>query len=364
MKILHVVEAFGGGIIEFINQISNGLQEHKHFILYAHREIPIEDIKIRFNNNCEFIEWRHASRDISIKKDLLAYKSLSEVVYSIKPDVIHLHSSKAGFIGRLWGLFNHAYRSKIIYTPNGLYFIRRDLSRVKRLSFGILEYIAGKCSGQIIGVSLSESKALEDIGLRATFINNGVIPWKDGTTSLRKFDKFTIVTVGRISEQKNPASFRHIAETFKDDPNIEFIWVGEGQLSEMISSVKNIKITGWLDTEKVKEILCRSHLYLSTALWEGLPFAVLEAMNASLALVLSNCVGNVDLIRDNPQNGIIFENEQVAVTQIRKMVKQPQIVLQLGKASLEFLKERFNSKNMVDCYNIEYNYIFTKNVKS
>ncbi|MBK6979685.1 MAG: hypothetical protein IPH28_23490 [Cytophagaceae bacterium] len=50
MKILHVVEAFGGGIVEFILYLVNGMDNYEHIIYYAEREIPIEKVILRINN--------------------------------------------------------------------------------------------------------------------------------------------------------------------------------------------------------------------------------------------------------------------------------------------------------------------------
>jgi glycosyltransferase involved in cell wall biosynthesis len=364
MKILHVVEAFGGGITEFINQLSNGLVEHSHIILYAQREIPIEEVKKRFAKNCVFVEWKHASRRLSIIKDLLAYKSLSRVISSVKPDIIHLHSSKAGFIGRVYGFFNSPFKKRIIYTPNGLYFIGKGLSKFQTFAFASLEYFAGICSGSIVAVSRSEAKALESIGLKANFINNGVLPWEQELTVTGKYEKFTIVTVGRISVQKNPLSFREIADAFIGNPNVQFIWVGEGEHMNLICDASNIKVTGWINANEVKEILLKSHLYLSTALWEGLPFAVLEAMNASLPLVISDCIGNVDLVGDAAQNGILFKGYLEAIRHITNFSQDPKLCLEMGTASREFLEESFNCINTVNSYDEYYRSLHKKYVNN
>jgi glycosyltransferase involved in cell wall biosynthesis len=354
MKILHVVESFGGGVIEFLNQLSSGLTEHQHIILYAQREIPIENVRVRFASNCEFIEWRHAVRSVSLFKDFLAYRSLSVVTHNVKPDIIHLHSSKAGFIGRVWGLLNRSYKKRIIYTPNGLYFIRKDISKIKRYTFAFLEYFAGNCSGIIIGVSKSEQKAIKSLGLKAASVNNCIAPWAYDSKLFNKFEKFTIVTVGRVSAQKNPHSFRLIANAFKDSPDVQFIWVGEGELIDEFNGAKNIAVTGWIKAEQVREVLCSSHLYLSTALWEGLPFAVLEAMNAALPLALSNCVGNVDLINFQSQNGCIFEDEKQAISYIEQCLVDSHKCTNQGIASLKFLNQSFNYNSMLEGYNKHY----------
>ncbi|MBK6979684.1 MAG: glycosyltransferase [Cytophagaceae bacterium] len=81
----------------------------------------------------------------------------------------------------------------------------------------------------------------------------------------------TILTSGRISSQKNPSLFNAIALSFKDYPQVSFVWVGEGELSHCLTA-NNITITGWVSKEETNKYYSVADIYLSTALWEGLPF--------------------------------------------------------------------------------------------
>ena len=47
----------------------------------------------------------------------------------------------------------------------------------------------------------------------------------------------------------------------------------------------------------MEKLLQNADLYMSTALWKGTTYAVLEAMSMRLPLLLTNCTGNKDLLK-------------------------------------------------------------------
>ena len=347
MKIAHIVEAFGGGIITFIKNLTEGI-DHEHTIFYAQREVNIGEIKKQFKHSIKFVNWTQAKREISIFKDLMAAIELYRFLKADNYDVIHLHSSKAGVLGRIVGLF--FLEKTIIYTPNGASFARKDISPLKVYLYKFIEYFSNLLSGKVICVSTSEANAFSNIGVIPICINNG-IEIKDKKKQLKIDEKFKVVTVGRISNQKNPHLFNKIAKNLIKYP-IEFLWIGDGELRNALSS-PNISVTGWLSTSEVENILLNCNLYLSTALWEGLPFAVLEAMNCKLPLLLSECIGNIDLV-SNGSNGYTFKTENEATEHIVQYLTNISILNQHGENSYSKLLHNFNVDNMCHKYNAIY----------
>jgi glycosyltransferase involved in cell wall biosynthesis len=130
------------------------------------------------------------------------------------------------------------------------------------------------------------------------------------------------------------------------------MWIGDGELKHLLAS-PNIKITGWLPKRSVIDALKVSQIYLSTALWEGLPFSVLEAMDCHLCLVLSQCVGNEDLVRED-ENGHLFKEWQSAIAFINKLIAEPFLINRLGHNSYDRLTNEFSAEDMVLKYKLLY----------
>ena len=115
--------------------------------------------------------------------------------------------------------------------------------------------------------------------------------------------------------------FNEIAEKF---PEIQFTWIGDGDLkNELIST--NIKITGWKERKEVLKILNDNDIFILTSLWEGLPLSLLEAMYMKKICIVSDVIGNRDVIK-NGKNGFIIKNSQDLEKIIKKYIKTNQLI--------------------------------------
>lgn len=347
MKIVHVVECFAGGVFSFLSNLTNELDKEEYIVIYGiNRDNTPSDFREKFPPNTKFIPWKSASRSLNPLTDLKALWELYIILKKIDDiDIIHLHSSKAGFLGRIVS-FLLGKSSRTIYTPHAISFLRLDVSPKKRKIFIWMERFASFFGGKIVACSQSEKEAIEEQGIKnVTFINNGIkklqIEKKVNTS-----DKTTIISVGRLSIQKNPKLFNDIALEFIDNPNIQFIWCGDGELKSELTS-PNIKYTGWIEQKKLESYLANADIYLSTSLWEGLPLSVLEAMSIGLPVILSNCVGNRDLVEDN---GVLYIDKIEAVKNINELLKNKIWTNKKGHNSKIIVENNFNMRNMAISY--------------
>lgn len=347
MKIVHVVECFAGGVFSFLSNLTNELDKEEYIVIYGiNRDNTPSDFREKFPPNTKFIPWKSASRSLNPLTDLKALWELYIILKKIDDiDIIHLHSSKAGFLGRIVS-FLLGKSSRTIYTPHAISFLRLDVSPKKRKIFIWMERFASFFGGKIVACSQSEKEAIEEQGIKnVTFINNGIkklqIEKKVNTS-----DKTTIISVGRLSIQKNPKLFNDIALEFIDNPNIQFIWCGDGELKSELTS-PNIKCTGWIERKELENYLSYADIYLSTSLWEGLPLSVLEAMSIGLPVVLSDCVGNRDLV-DN--NGFLYINKIEAIKNINELLKNKIWINKKGHNSKIIVENNFNMRNMAISY--------------
>lgn len=351
MTIAHIIES-GGGSADFLLYLVKYLPQHHHIVIYGERTFGnrISEVKQTFTN-ATFYPWNYVQREISMTKDFKAAVSLYRIIKKSEFDAIHLHSSKAGFLGRFVCYF--LGKKNVIYTPNGLPFIRKDISPVKVKIYLFLERTANWLCGRIICCSKSESEELNMKGINSIYINNGTEVFEYvKSLATENNDRFIIATTGRVTIQKNPLLFNKIANFFEGNPRYKFLWIGGGELESVLTS-KNIEITGWVNRAEVTDKLAKANLYISTASWEGLPFAVLEAMNLYKPLLLSNCVGNIDLVINN-YNGFVFDNYQEAIDGINLLNNKKETLAEFGKNSHKLVEQSFNVELMSQQYEIEY----------
>lgn len=308
-KVLHIVEAFGGGVFTVLNDLINELSgEYEIVIAYALRKQTPKNFKKYFNKNVRFIEVKNFIRKISPIKDFKALIEIRNIVKEEKPDIIHLHSSKAGVLGRI-GIHNK--NIKMFYNPHGFSFLKLDDSKVKRIIYRMIEKFAAivnhKCT--IVGCSKGEYDVARRINSNSICINNGIDisklneEIKELQTKDINYKNLNICTIGRISFQKNPKMFNQVAKEF---PNYKFTWIGDGEMRKELTA-PNITVTGWKTRKEVLRELNNNDIFLLVSLWEGLPISLLEAMLLGKICLVTDCVGNKDVIKDGENGYIINE---------------------------------------------------------
>ncbi len=146
----------------------------------------------------------------------------------------------------------------------------------------------------------SELRALLGSSARVAVIDNGVPPAppcadrdalraKEGLTA----GQTAIVAVGRLEAQKNPLRFLdEIARLHATRPRLAARWVGGGRLEDVWLARRRqlglddiVQLDGW--RSDVATLLPAFDVFLHTADFEGLPLALLEAMNAGLPAVVA-----------------------------------------------------------------------------
>ena len=172
-KILHLVESFGGGVYTYLVDLTNVLiQNYDVIIAYSKRIQTPSDFKNDFNDKIKFIEVKAFSRNIG-KNDIKALKEVKEIINQEKPDIVHVHSTKAGVIGRM--AVNNK-NIKLFYTPHGYSFLKQDDSYLKRALYRFTEKwvtdYRKECT--TIACSYGEYKHAIRLDKNAIYINNGI----------------------------------------------------------------------------------------------------------------------------------------------------------------------------------------------
>lgn len=349
-KVLHIVEAFGGGVYTFMEALVNGMaKDFDVTVAYALRSQTPEDFKERFDDSVKFVLVENFTRSISLVKDLRALAEIRKIIKQVQPDVIHLHSSKAGVLGRL-GVNCKKY--KVYYTPHGYSFLKQDDSGLKRKIYQWIEWICARTRSTVVAVSKGEYEATLKLTSRATYINNGIdmkylSAMAGENSSAKKFtkDKLRIGTIGRVCYQKNPSFFNSVAEKF---PEHEFVWVGEGELLGELTSL-NISVTGWQDRSKTMQFLKDMDVFLLPSLWEGLPISLLEAMFLKKICIVSNVIGNRDVIV-NGVNGFVGDSVEDFVSVIQDIQDGKIDTEQIANNAYEDVLREYNTEVMVQKY--------------
>jgi len=316
MRILLVSEPGVDGVFRHVEALA-------HFLLARHHEVHLAYSDVRGSDRLRKLVADVAAsggRTLNLHvanapgpRDLPALVELSKMVRAVKPDVIHGHSSKAG--GLVRGLAFLGERRPLFYTPHAYYGMSGGQG-LKTMAFNSIERLLGRIG---ISINLSEGEfAFAQRTLRIPKSRLRLIPNPVDTRTFapaapevkRRLRKeigvpdgaVLLGSVGRLAFQKDPITlYRSLAIAMKEMPNLWLYHLGEGELSgkcDSLASELGIKgriIRQTYLSEPLSFYRAIDGMIL-TSRYEGLSFAVLEALACDLPVMLTEVPGNLDFI--------------------------------------------------------------------
>jgi glycosyltransferase involved in cell wall biosynthesis len=317
MKILHVTDASSAGVLTSVTTLARAQSTSSLFnevaFAYVRREDSPEQHEIQelTGQHVSLHEWSSSSSSVRL---VALTHHLIRALRSRRYDIIHFHSSRAGFLGRLMARLTGRARD-VVYSPHFFAFAQADLSAPKRAAYLFLERAAAFWGNKIVVVSDSEG-ALAEASLPG--ISVAVLPNVVDNASLNDYGRktrtgsighlspanqvFRIVHVGRIAEQKCPELFRAVVDALYErfppgaDVQVEVVWLGDGRRSLLGDRTQRIEVSGWLPREMLRERLAAADVVLFTSRGEGMPMALLEAQGLGIPVVASRVTGVCDVV--------------------------------------------------------------------
>jgi glycosyltransferase involved in cell wall biosynthesis len=309
------------------------------------------------------IEMRRA---VSLRKDLGALAQLFGLIRRGRYDIVHGHSSKAGFLARVAGSLAG---TPTVYTPHALYFLRHPSGRERTLYLG-LERFARPFTTRFVAVSESE----KDVALREKLapaerivvIPNGIEPAAfvrpaHARAHVRAelgipLDAAVIGTAARLTAQKDPECLVHaIREVISRTRRaVYFVWAGDGELDGHVERiVHELGLHQWCRLlgfrRDVRSVMCAFDVFALTSRYEGLPYAVLEAMALGLPVVATNVVGTRDLVADGVNGFLVPPGDAVAAADsLLRLIDNPSLGVEFGQRARTLVEERFTLAAMIE----------------
>ncbi len=348
-RILFITESLATGVQSYITDLSNGLVDtFDVYLAYSTRENETnKNFKSFFDKRVHLIEVKSFCRSLNPLHDLKAFFEIKRIAKSIKPDIIHLHSSKAGALGRF--AFN-GRKIPLFYTPHGYSFVAEECSKVKKAIYKTFEWICARRSCTTISCGKGEFEDTRKLTKRCLYINNGINIDRMNEVinkTERKDHPFSVYTLGRICYQKDPFIFNDIALRL---PDVSFKWIGDGELKDKLTS-KNIIITGFLDREKAIKEALNADVFLFTSFGEALPMSLLESMYLKKPCIVSNVKGNHDVIKDGV-NGYVCDSVDDFVEAIKRVRENDNTII-VDNAYYDIINE-YNTHVMCERYKEVY----------
>lgn len=360
-KILHIVQC-SGGVERYILMLLENMnsEEYEHSIICSY-----DYKKEKFKNLIYMFKYVDMCREINFKKDITAILKVRKIIKKYSPDIVYMHSSKAGAIGRLANL---GIKNISLYNPHGWAF-NMECNNLKLTIYKNIEKLMSNLCTRIVAISDFEKKSALEHKIckekKIKVIFNGI----DITEHYKNSKGFTISKsklgipensyvfgfVGRITKQKAPDIFIRFASLVKEEvENAFFIIVGDGEERKEIENLireynleNNILITGWVDNPMEYIKLFDQAFLLSR--WEGFGLVLIEYMIAEKPIIATNVNAIPDIIKNN-KNGILVEvdNYTEVFNSAMKVYKNKNFRKSIVKAAKKNAEEKFNIKRVTD----------------
>ncbi len=346
MKVLHAAETIKGGVATVLKQLMIAQIGNYNFtsvvsIVPDDQQQELLEVPMR-----NIVFFKRTGRNIL---SFLAFlKVFIKAVVSIDPDIVHLHSTFAGFLGRI-GLFLiwPIRRPKVIYCPHAFSFMMES-SKLKLKFFLYAEKMLLGITDKIICVSNYEKEVAVVSGLASNkmlVIHNGVKA-RRYICKKRSGDNINLLFVGRLDYQKG---YDLLIKAMQDirDPHIHLTIVGDSVNEEIEKTeLENITYTGWLNPTALENYFIKADVLIIPSRWEGFAMVPLEAMSYSLAIIASNSTSLPEVVKDGV-TGFLFENNNYESLLEKITLMTESNIKKMGQAGNEFFIKNFTADVMI-----------------
>ena len=298
-------------------------------------------------------------RRVSLGGDVKAFISLISEIRSFKPHVIHTHTAKAGFLGRIASIIS-LQPSIRVHTFHG-HLLNGYFGSFKRSLVVIAEKVLAIFTDQLLAVGDKVRQDLliagigkkEKFGLMPPGLVINKLPAKD--ESLKSFglsnSRLQCAFIGRVTQIKNPNRFLDVvSEVKKRGIDLDFFMAGDGELLEGCRkriSEQDLPVTvlGW--QSDIEKVLSAADIVVLTSDNEGTPLSLIQAGMAGLPVVTTN-VGSVpEIVLEGVSGFVTHLDVQEIANALEKLATDKALRERLGLAAQEFTLANFGVERLV-----------------
>jgi glycosyltransferase involved in cell wall biosynthesis len=344
--VLHVVTlAEVGGAQSYVRDLLPAVREEFDVVIAAHGEGPLRTAAAELG--VPFVPLHHVRRAISVVHDPLGLAELVRLFRRLRPDIVHLNSSKAGVLGRLAAAI--ARVPIRVFTAHGWAF--KASSGISANVYLWADRAVRPLTTTVVCVSETELRA--GVAARVCVADQTVVipnavdvaPLPERRTE--PGPELRVVSVGRLAQPKDFSTLlTAVAGLPQGTARVRILGDGplrtplEAQISEL-DLEGSVELVG--EVGDVRPFLHESDVFVLSSLSEGMPLSVLEAMAAGLPVIASDVGGLREVVVEGETGFLVPPGDPGDLTtRLASLAADRAVLRRLGDAGHKRAQERFS----------------------
>lgn len=362
-RVLHVLEATLGGTRRYLEDIAvatAGLPFAQGLVYGTSRADPgfSELLDVTRRSGWFLVPVDALRRAVHPTDDSLSMLAIRRAIRAFAPSVVHVHSAKAGAVGRVAALACWPASPPVVYSPHAL------PARLGK-AYMIAERALAPFTKSFVAVSDSERSEIIAEGIAAAHRVSVVYPRIDADAYAPRDQPAAraelslpqgvpiVIGIGRLAAQKDPVGFvRSLALVRGRHPDLIGLWIGDGELRAEVEKLatelnlgRGFRVMGW--QTDVRPFIAAGDILLSTSQYESFGYVIPETFSMERAVVASRVTGTIDVVYPAAR-GMLFAPNQVteAADLIAKLITDKELRTHLGRLGRLSVIEKFSTAAM------------------
>ena len=274
---------------------------------------------------------------------------LTQVMLKEKPDVVHLHSTFSGVIGRCVCVLLRPWRKpKIVYCPHAFSFLMES-SPSKQKVYAWIERVLQKVTDVIICVSQYELDKAASFGIerkRMKLIYNG-IHHRDEAAKATDPEPIHLLFVGRLDYQKGfDVLLKAYAKVQRSDLKLTVVGSAVNEDTVECPPMAGVEYLPWVTPSEVHALYQKADALIVPSRWEGFAMVPLEGMAMGLPVIASDCTSLPELVSHDVSGYVFPAGDHQALADVLAKIQKPTL-LDLGTQGRKIVRERFSAASMI-----------------
>lgn len=362
MKILFWTELFLphiGGIEVFGAQLIKALFKlgHKVDVITSHSGADLPDVTEAQGIRIHRFHFQKVLFQRNIKEIKQISKKVVRLKKHFKPDLIHINTIQPSLF--------FFYHTRNHYPSPSLMTLHQPL--VNSMGKSSLVNNTLSSADWVTAVSdnlLSKARLYNpEIKFKSSVIPNS-LEFPQREISPVSFKNQTILCLGRLIKDKGfDLAIEALKKVMKYFPGLKLVISGDGperkdleKKSSQMGLLDSVHFTGWIDPDKVPEVMNKASIVMVPSRWEE-PFGLvaLQAAQMGRPVVASNTGGLPEIVKDK-ETGLLFERENVndLAEKILFLIRNPKKSVEMGKKAKKRAESHFNMRVTSKKYDLLY----------